>query len=378
MCKDSFKFVDLTQGIGAFERSLKNLDIESETVLRLLSERSLENEAYRRLNPLPLEEIYPRELEWENRLATNWKQVDVDLAGITFDISKNYLKDDEIRKKIEIALVIKPKAILFDLNKSFLSTKHKHEFEMIFAELELAGYQCFYRQINAYRLASPQWRERSYMVAFRDDIIEHRRFRFPKTFNSVLTINDMVSDTVDKKYYLSEEEHEKILGQMNESEKLSCCYPQLHLDKFVVGNCSKKTKRVNNSVKGRIYSIQGLIGSLEWKGAIKSVPKIVKLNCKDINPLVFKDSTENPKILRGRVLEQVLNGNYENYNSLDIIRRLTPREVWKLNGYTDLDFDKVKSELTDLELYQLCGSIMIYPLDEILLRVVSFIEGCVE
>nr|DAQ63809.1 MAG TPA: Cytosine specific methyltransferase [Caudoviricetes sp.] len=355
------KYADLTQGIGAFERTFKNLDTPFTTMLRLTSEKTSINECYERLNPTPKFEIYPRTKNWE-KILDDTKLKNLDIVGVTFDIGKEYLLDSEIIKKVEIALKLNPKCIIFDMNKSFLGTKHRKEFNAIYNELEIAGYKSFYRQINAFRLASPQYRERSYLVAFRNDVAENRRFKFPKTFNSVMKINDIAQNTVDDKYYLSEQEQQKIIDEMNEVEKFSCCYPQLHLEKLVVGNNNRKNRRVASSVAGRVYSVQGLVGSVEWKHSINSVPKIVKLNG-DIPGR------------RDVVLEEVLHGNYSNYDSKQIIRRLTPLEVWLLNGYLHDDFEKCREEMTDIDLYNNVGSIMIYPLDEIMINVLAFLEG---
>lgn len=352
------KYADLTQGIGAFERVFKNLDLPFVTMLRLTSETTSINECYERLNPAPKFEIYPRTKNWESTIRDTNLQ-DLDIVGITFNVYKDYLSDDEIRKKIEIAINLNPKCIIFDLNKTFLSSKHKKEFEAIVHELKVADYKCYHRQINAFRLASPQWRERSYMIAFRRDVHEFRKFHFPKTFNSVMKLNDVLDNEVDKKYYLKEEEQERIIGQMNDVEKFTCCYPQLNLERLVVGNNNRKNRRVASSVTGRVYSVQGLIGSVEWKHSVKAVPKVVKLNGE----------------IRGRrdvVLEQVLHGNFDNYDTTNIIRRLTPKEVWLLNGYMNEDYDICKSEMTDIDLYRNCGSIMIYPLEEVTRQVLSF------
>lgn len=78
---------------------------------------------------------------------------------------------------------------------------------------------------------------------------------------------------------------------------------------------------------------------------------------------------------RDVVLEEVLHGNYSNYDSKQIIRRLTPLEVWLLNGYLHDDFEKCREEMTDIDLYNNVGSIMIYPLDEIMINVLAFLEG---
>ena len=48
------------------------------------------------------------------------------------------------------------------------------------------------------------------------------------------------------------------------------------------------------------------------------------------------------------------------------IRRLTPRECWRLMGFTDEDFDKAKEANSDNQLYRQAGnSIVVQVLESI-------------
>lgn len=60
-----------------------------------------------------------------------------------------------------------------------------------------------------------------------------------------------------------------------------------------------------------------------------------------------------------------INGG-DNIDKLDI-RRLTPREYWRLMGFSDEDFNKVDGVLSDTQLYKQAGnSIVVNVLEEIL------------
>lgn len=53
------------------------------------------------------------------------------------------------------------------------------------------------------------------------------------------------------------------------------------------------------------------------------------------------------------------------------VRKLTPRECWRLMGFTDSDFDKARAVCSDTQLYKQAGnSIVVNVLEEILKKLV--------
>lgn len=46
------------------------------------------------------------------------------------------------------------------------------------------------------------------------------------------------------------------------------------------------------------------------------------------------------------------------------IRKLTPRECWRLMGFTDADFDKAKSTNSNTQLYKQAGNSIVVPVLE--------------
>ena len=50
------------------------------------------------------------------------------------------------------------------------------------------------------------------------------------------------------------------------------------------------------------------------------------------------------------------------------IRRLTPRECWRLMGFTDDDFDKAKEVNSDSQLYKQAGNSIVVDVLEAIFR----------
>ena len=61
--------------------------------------------------------------------------------------------------------------------------------------------------LNAKDFGTPQNRERIFLVSIRDDV--EQSFQFPKPQELTLTLDDVLEDEVERKYYLS---HERIEG----------------------------------------------------------------------------------------------------------------------------------------------------------------------
>lgn len=91
-----------------------------------------------------------------------------------------------------------------------------------------------------------------------------------------------------------------------------------------VGNTMPDTPRFHNRTPGRVYSSKGLCPTLRNKGG-DGVPYIIEEN------------------------------NMEDYNGLRI-RRLTPKECWRLMGFSDEDFEKARAVNSDTQLYKQAGN----------------------
>lgn len=104
----------------------------------------------------------------------------------------------------------KPKLIFAENVKGLLSHNGGRTFEVIIGTLVDLGYSVFYEVLNSKDFDVPQNRERVYIVAFRKDI-SPRGFKFPDSVPSTKSLRDILEDSVDVKYFLSEERLEGLL-----------------------------------------------------------------------------------------------------------------------------------------------------------------------
>lgn len=104
----------------------------------------------------------------------------------------------------EIARILKhhkPKVIFLENVKGFKNHDKGTTFKVIKETLEELGYKIFSQVLNAKDFGVPQNRERIYIIGFLDNDME---FEFPRTSSLDIKINNMLQDSVDKKYYYND------------------------------------------------------------------------------------------------------------------------------------------------------------------------------
>lgn len=98
----------------------------------------------------------------------------------------------------------RPKVIFCENVKGLPIHKKGKTFAVIVGTLEQMGYKVFHRILNSRDFGVPQNRERIYIVAFREDVAPEE-FEFPEGAGSPRVIRDIMDEApVPARYYLSE------------------------------------------------------------------------------------------------------------------------------------------------------------------------------
>jgi DNA (cytosine-5)-methyltransferase 1 len=96
---------------------------------------------------------------------------------------------------------LSPKVLFLENVKNLKNHDDGKTFNRIVEELENRNYYLKYKVLNSYEYANiPQNRERIYIVGFKDKK-SHDSFEFPKPTKLTKTINDLLDDEVDEKFY---------------------------------------------------------------------------------------------------------------------------------------------------------------------------------
>jgi DNA (cytosine-5)-methyltransferase 1 len=111
---------------------------------------------------------------------------------------------------------LEPKVIFLENVKNLENHDEGRTFKTILSELQSRSYHIKYKVLNSAEYANiPQNRERIYIVGFRDKKI-YDNFKFPKPVKLTKTINHLLDDEVDEKYYYT---RSKYYPQLKEEMK---------------------------------------------------------------------------------------------------------------------------------------------------------------
>ena len=106
-----------------------------------------------------------------------------------------------------------PQVLLMENVPDVIGTKNYEDFMKWYDELENMGYQSYYKVLNAKDYGIPQNRERCFMVSILGDY----NYTFPRPIPLKLRLKDMLEESVDEKYYLSQDKVDKFVKKFDET-----------------------------------------------------------------------------------------------------------------------------------------------------------------
>lgn len=135
------------------------------------------------------------------------------LAGQRMGFEDNYKGTCRGTLFMDVARICeyhKPKVIFCENVKGLVIHDKGRTFDIIRKTFEELGYKVFYQVLNSKNYGVPQNRERIYIVAFRNDIAP-KNFQFPEPTDKTKRIWNILEDApVDAKYYLSDVYYETL------------------------------------------------------------------------------------------------------------------------------------------------------------------------
>lgn len=207
------KLLSLFSGIGAFEKALHKMNVDYELVNYCEIDKYA-SKSYAAIHNVS-EELNLGDI---TKVDTSKLPNDIDLITYGFpcqDISlagkqKGFENEDGSSTRsglfFEALRIIedkKPKVAIAENVKNLVSKKFAKEFGIVLESLENAGYNNYYKVLNAKHYGIPQNRERVFIVSIRKDI-DNGSFEFPQDFELKLRLKDLLEENVDEKYYLSD------------------------------------------------------------------------------------------------------------------------------------------------------------------------------
>lgn len=302
------------------------------------------------------------------------------------------LKHVERLLETSVALGNQPKYLLMENVKGLVSKKFKPDFLKWLNKLEQLGYNNYWQVLNAKDYGIPQNRERVFVVGIRKDV-DNKGYTFPAPVPLKKRLKDMLEPVVDEKYYLNDEKVKKFIENFREptKEPLACASrgrnPENPSDRtagiateqrFEINNtgCSNTLTSVqkdNYIVEPQVIQLGNIVNTGNWdnpqRGRIYSPS-----GCSPALNTCQGGGLE-PKIVIGSTQKNAYVGSTENYSpcltsamgmgggqipmiaNFYRIRKLTPKECWRLMGFTDVEFECAKlSGVSNSQLYKQAGN----------------------
>ena len=370
------KILELFAGIGACSKALTNLGIEHEIVDAV----EIDKYAIKSFNAIHGTNFEPQDItKWDKDI-----ECDIIMHGSPcqdFSIAGRQAGGDEgsgtrsslMYETLRIVEKLKPKVVIWENVKNLLSKKHRHNFDAYIGAMCGMGYNSCWQVLNAKDYGVPQNRERVFTVSLAAGW--PGEFTFPPKQELTKRLKDVLEDNVDEKFYIKDATSLTVgtsfdvinggtVGKMHDISRRAyhedSIAPAMHTCQG--GNTEPKVSVSVDISKTVRASGRGSMDRHTWD--------VVAVPIKTANKKGYDMATDGDGIdlsypqsttRRGRVGHGVAKTipTNDSQGTLDgfRIRKLTPRECWRLMGFDDADFDKAQAAgVSNTQLYKQAGN----------------------
>lgn len=319
------EFIDFFSGIGGFHKGLENAGMKC---VGWCEADKFAQRSYRAIHDVDnvwfsddITKVNGTDLPNADVWTAGFPCQDISIAGLQKGITngkRSSLFFEVVRLLHEVEN--KPKYIIFENVKNLLSIEQGGAMLKLLNSLDGAGYDAEWKVYNSKNYGVPQNRQRVYIVGRNRAVRGHEVLPVPRESTAVIK---------------------------------------------QIGNLINTTSFGGNHQRGRVYSLDGISPTLNIGGDTQ--PKIAFIDGTKGRPL----PTEVARTLTTRYNNGLSNRNGEksfiikaftddkgnvNFARPISIRKLTPRECFRLQGFTDEDFDKAQAVNSNSQLYKQAGN----------------------
>lgn len=151
-----------------------------------------------------------------NPLTVHWSKRDKCPQCNSSNIEKT--RSSLLVEYLRVIRANKPNFGIYENVKNIVGKQFRDTtFKLFEDELHEYGYNTYWNVLNSKNYGVPQNRERVYLIFIRKDL-DNGQFKFPESFDNGIRLKDVLEDKVDEKFYLSDEKVQKFLNNFNQSE----------------------------------------------------------------------------------------------------------------------------------------------------------------
>ena len=386
------KYLSLFSGIGAFEKAMQNLRIPYDLIGYCEIDKHA-SKSYSLIHHVPESKNFgditkidetklPKDIDF---ISYGFPCQDISIAGNLKgfeDEEGNKTRSGLFFDALRIITHTQPQFAIAENVKNLTSARFKKEFDIVLRSLEEAGYNNYWKVLDASDYGIPQHRERVFIVSIRKDV-DHGLFRFPDSMELKTKMIDLLEDKVDDKYFLSEAMWDYCLGRgakktkFPRKERFLSNINRPNQDVANTINVTPGTNPVDNFIKLRNghVTFEDFTEETELKFL-----KIKEATKKGYTEAYEGDSVNlsypNSTTRRGRVGHQVaqtlttspMMGGVVMKDDELMIRKLTPKECMRLTGFTDEDWQSlVDGKVSDTQIFHASGNSIVVDVVECIL-----------
>ena len=254
---------------------------------------------------------------------------DVSVAGKQKGIERGKTRSGLLYECERIIEHCKPKYLLMENVKNLVGKKFKPQFDEWLKYLENLGYTNYWQVLNAKDYDIPQNRERVFVVSI---LGEHKPYAFPNRTELKRKLKDYLEPSVNSKYYIKKKKSETLMERLSDKGFLSLNvqFTEDILENptidCLIGSYQKNAYTGNGDISSTLTNAMGAGGG--------HVPVVV----------LKKENKVN-------------------------LRKLTPRECFRLMGLSDDDINKIQSvDIANTQQYKMAGNSIVVPVLEGIFR----------
>lgn len=337
----TLRVLELFGGIGACSKALERLGIDYE----IADYVEIDKYAVKSFNAIHGTNFDPQDIcEWNKNIS-----VDLIMHGSPcqdFSVAGKNAGGDEgsgtrsslMYETLRIVDQLRPKYVLWENVKNLLSTKHKPNWDRYCHRMTEMGYINTAKVLNAKDYGIPQNRERVYTLSIRKDVAPAWRYEFPEPIPLEKRLKDVLESNVDEKYYLSDAQVGSLVVQ-SDNLRLPGAYGREFGSKGKIQDVNEPAPTMQAAMGeggGNIPLIK--VGELNIKGN-DQIKRVYSPDGASPTLSTMQGGNRQPKITNGLR-----------------IRKLTPKECWRLMGFDDSDFEKAAKVNSNAQLYKQAGN----------------------
>lgn len=392
------RILELFAGYGSQALALENLGIEFNSDISEIDKYAIQ--AYNQLHGTThnwgdICKIDETQLPYYDLITYSSPCQDFSVAGL----QRGGDRDSGTRSSLlwqceRIIRAVKPKYLLMENVKNLVGERHKHNFIKWLKVLESLDYQNFWKVLNAKDYGVPQNRERVFVVS----ILGGGQYLFPNPIPLEIRLKDILEPIVDEKYYIT---CDNLVGKLKDKQylntircggggstdlkhtwdivcvagrekgqelELNALEPNVltpkrtdygkQIRKDYENGTIKESRHNMTELEPRDDGVSNTLTSVQkdnylLEPQVMQLGNIAETDSFGGNPQcgrIYSDNGLSPTLntMQGGGREPKILKNYR-------IRKLTPRECWRLMGVKDEQFDKLH-DISNSQLYKLAGN----------------------